>query len=364
MNLMESDIFEGEELTYAGASRKFVENRIIRPHLNLDAGVSAEDANEESLMVRVMITERLRYLVGNMGRVLEYFTSRNEDKPLNNIYVVGLGADFQGLPELLSNELGQNIRVYEGLNKFTAINVDPNAPSVSMNQMVGPIGAGTAPLQLLNNDLLKEEKEINLLLPAAVFVLGLIAGIGMIIYGKAKLSAAEKKTAEMEDTLRSYDYVAQKIANYDATKITYSELETLFNVGDNWNNDLVNFMNELEKKMPKTFEIYGLDVQPEGITLDIHVDDKNELAKSIEQLRTIGSYGLLTMDRAQEAEIVEMEEQVDEDGNVTLVPVERDPDAEPLGNRISVKLIYTYRPWYGNVTPTPEPTPAGTTETK
>ncbi len=345
MNLMESDIFEGEELSYAGASRKFVENKIIRPHLNLDAGVSAEDANEEDLMVRVMITESLRYLVGNLGRVIEYFVSRNEDKPLSNIYVVGLGADFQGLPELLSNELGHNIRVYEGLNKFTAQNVDPNAPSVSMNQMIGPIGAGTAPLQLLNNDLLKEEKEINLLIPAAVMILGIVAAIVMIIYGKAKLSSAEKTTQEKEDTLRSYDYVAEKIANYDATKITYGELETMFNVGDNWNNDFVNFINELEVKMPKSFEIKGLDVQPTGITLDIIVLDKNELAKSIEQLREFTSYQLIAMDRAEEAEVAAADaDQVDENGKLNV-----DEDELDWNPVIAVKLTYTYKPWLGNL---------------
>ena len=349
MNLMESDIFEGEDLTYAGASRKFVENKIIRPHLNLDAGVSAEDANEEDLMVRVMITESLRYLVGNIGRVIEYFVSRNEDKPLSNIYIVGLGADFQGLPELLSNELGHNIRVYEGLNKFTAQNVDPNAPSVSMNQMIGPIGAGTAPLQLLNSDLLKEEKEINLLIPAAVMIIGIVAAIVMVIYGKAKLSSAEKTTQDMEDTLRSYDYVAAKIANYDATKVTYGELEAMFNVGDNWNNDLVNFMNELEKKMPKGFEVVGFDVQSDGLTLDITVDDKNKLAKSIEQLREFTSYQLIAMDRAVETEVVEMEEKIDEEGNVTLVPVEKDDDEEETPNTITVKLSYGYKPWVGNI---------------
>jgi len=345
MNLMESDIFEGEELSYAGASRKFVENKIIRPHLNLDAGVSAEDANEEDLMVRVMITESLRYLVGNIGRVIEYFVSRNEDKPLSNIYVVGLGADFQGLPELLSNELGHNIRVYEGLNKFTAINVDPNAPSVSMNQMIGPIGAGMSPLQLLNSDLLKEEKEINLLIPAAVMILGIVAAIIMIIYGKAKLSAAEKETQKKEDTLRSYDYVQSKIENYDATKVTYDQLVTMFNVGDNWNNDLVNFMNELEVKMPKSFKIAGLDIQPDSITMDIVTDDKNEVAKAIEQLREFRSYQLISIDRAEEGETVEMEEQIGPEGEVTLVPKE---DGETI-TAVAIQLVYSYKPWTGSI---------------
>jgi len=342
MNLMESDIFEGEELSYAGASRKFVENKIIRPHLNLDAGVSAEDANEEDLMVRVMITESLRYLVGNIGRVIEYFVSRNEDKPLSNIYVVGLGADFQGLPELLSNELGHNIRVYEGLNKFTAINVDPNAPSVSMNQMIGPIGAGIAPLQLLNGELLKEEKEINLLIPAAVLIIGVVAAIVMVIYGKAKLSSAEKTTKEKEDTLRSYDYVAEKIANYDATKITYNELRNMLNVGDNWNNKLVNFINEMEEKMPSGYRTASFSVSPTGVIIGMTVDSKVEAAKVIEQFRTFESVRLISSSNFTESVPVVAEKQEGEDDETNTTNPEDEPESDRI---VAFSLTMTYNDW-------------------
>jgi type IV pilus assembly protein PilM len=292
-NLMESDMFQDEELSYAGASRKFVENKIIRPHLNLDAGVSAEDANEEDLMIRVMITESLRYLCGNVSRVVEYFVSRNEDKPLGNIYLVGLGADFQGLPELLSNEIGQNVSLYEGLNKFTAINVDPNAPAVSMNQMIGPIGAATNPLQLLSSDLLKEEKEINLILPAAIFVIGVAAMITMIIVGSIMLKSAKNKTEKMDKELHSYDWVADAIKKYEDSKVTYEQLKAMVNVGDNWNNELVAFIEEMEEKMPVSFSATGFTVSSTGITMVTKVATKEEAAKVIEQFRTFKSVAVI-----------------------------------------------------------------------
>ena len=119
----------------------------------------------------------------------------------------------------------------------------------------------------------------------------------------------------------------------------------MFNVGDNWNNDLVNFMNELEEKMPKGFEVTGFDVRQDGITLDITVDDKNKLAKSIEQLRTFTSYQLIAMDRAVEAEVaLADQDQVDDKGDLKVD--EDDLDWTPT---IAVKLTYTYKPWTGNI---------------
>ena len=351
MNLMESDMFQDEELTYAGASRKFIENKIIRPHLNLDAGVSAEDANEEDLMMRVMITESLRYLCGNMGRVIEYFVSRNEDKPLNNIYLVGLGADFQGLPELLSNELGVDIRVYEGLNKFTAINVDPNAPSVSMNQMIGPIGAATAPLQLLSADLLKEEKEINLLIPGAVMVAAIAAAIIMVIAGKIMVTKAKNDTKKKEEELHGYDYVAEVIEKYDNSTITHDQLVAELQKGDNWNNELVAFMNEMETKMPEDFKALSFNVSSSGVVVICQVSSKEEAAKVIEQFRTFKSVMLISTDAFVEASPEDITvEAVDDEGN--RLDVETEETDEEQKNQVSFTLTLTYTDWASrNATP-------------
>lgn len=341
-NLMESDMFQDEELSYAGASRKFVENKIIRPHLNLDAGVSAEDANEEDLMIRVMITESLRYLCGNVSRVVEYFVSRNEDKPLGNIYLVGLGADFQGLPELLSNEIGQNVSLYEGLNKFTAINVDPNAPAVSMNQMIGPIGAATNPLQLLSADLLKEEKEINLLIPGAVMVLGIAAAIALLIIGKISLSAAEKQTKRKEEELHKYDYVAQIIEKYDQSKISYDQLKAMVNVGDNWNNELVAFIEELEEKMPTSFEALAFQVSPNGVTMTVTVEGKAQAAKVIEQLRTFKSVAVISTGNFVEPADINSHTEVDANGNTITIVDEPDENTLP---KVKFTLNLAYTSW-------------------
>ena len=344
-NLMESDMYQDEELTYAGASRKFVENKIIRPHLNLDAGVSAEDANEEDLMIRVMITESLRYLCGNVGRVIEYFVSRNEDKPLGNIYLVGLGADFQGLPELLSNEIGQNVSLYEGLNKFTAINVDPNAPVVSMNQMIGPIGAATNPLQLLSSDLLKEEKEINLLLPAAVLVLGIAAAIVLIVIGKIQVSAAEKDTKKKQAELESLHYVAETIEKYDQSTVTYNQLKSELIKADNWNNELVAFIEEMEEKMPVNFLTTSFNVNSSGVSLMCTVSSKEEAAKAIEQFRTFESVSVLASSGFVEAQTELMEEYIDADGNVALRPAEVPEGEDNTQTQVTFSLTLNYTNW-------------------
>ncbi|MDD6101875.1 MAG: pilus assembly protein PilM [Clostridiales bacterium] len=324
-NLMETDIFEGEELTYAGASRKFLENKIIRPHLNLDAGVSSDDADEENLMVKVMITENLRYMVGNISRILEYFTSRNEGMELTDVYLIGLGADFEGLPELLTNELGYNVQPYHGLDNITVQNVDPNAKTASMRQMAACIGAAEHPLQLLSDDLLKGEKEINLLAPFIVFAGGIGLAIALVLIGGIMLKAEQSKTEKLEKELQSYDYLASFIDEYNKTKDTYTKTIALDNGTSNYNNELTSFISELESKMPTDFKASTFSVSANGVVIGVEVSSKDEAAKVIEQLRTFKSIASIST------------------GSFTETVDEKDPEKKIV--TFSVSIAYkTYNP--------------------
>lgn len=288
-NLLETDMFQDEELTYAGASRKFLENKIIRPHLNLDAGVSADDADEDDLMVKVMITENLRYMVGNIGRILEYFGSRNEGMQLTDVYLVGLGADYQGLAELLTNELGYNVKPYTGLDAMTIINADPNAPTTSMRQIAACIGAAQHPLQLLSADLLKGEKEFNMFVPIVASIVLIGVAVALLVIGSIMKTAEIKETEKLEKELKSYDYVAKIIDNYEKSKVTYGEVMALDEGTANWNNELTSFMEELEDKMPANFLANSFSVTATGVVIGVEVQSKEEAAKVIEQLRTFES---------------------------------------------------------------------------
>jgi type IV pilus assembly protein PilM len=337
-NLMESDMFRDEELTYEAAARKFTENKIVRPHLNLDAGVSAEDANEEDLMVRVMITESLRYLVGNTGRVLEYFISRNEDKPINNVYLLGLGSDFQGLPELLTNELGFNVQAYRGLDKYSVVNADPSAPKIGMSQVVAPIGTAIQPLQLLSSDLLKGEKEINLLIPGAVMVAGIGIGIVMFIFGQIMVKAEEHKTNKLQKTLDSYDYVAEVIEKYDNSQLTYAQLQEVFGKSNTYNNELTAFLEEIEKKMPDNLRIETMTATTEGVTMVIDVASKPEAAKLINQFRTFDTVNLISAGSVKEENIYAAEVTEDEDGNTVT-----ESTGELIGKKVNFTVTLTYK---------------------
>jgi type IV pilus assembly protein PilM len=307
-------------------------------------------------MVKVMITENLRFLVGNISRVLEYFTSRNENLSLSEVYLTGLGADFVGLSELLTNELGFDVKPYTGLDSLTVVNKETDAPEVNMREMIANIGAATNPLQLLSPELLKGEREISLVGPFVVMVAGVGIAIALLLIGAIMVKSATNKTAELQKQLDDLSYIQTVIDDYNNSEITYNEVMALDKATKNYNIELTAFMDELEEKMPADFIATSFAVSETGVTMSVTVSSKAEAAKVIEQLRTFDSISSISTGSFSESSGTESTVTVDEDGNEVVTGTE-----ETGETTVSFSVSITYAE-YGAASADEEADTAETTE--
>ena len=110
--LLQEPVFQvqTEEEAYTLLKR----NRVILHNLN-----SENSENNPSLDKRIEVTDNASYLIGNIGRVIEYYNSKYKDPlsgeviPLSEVKdevfsseAMGKGCAVAGIHELLSNELG------------------------------------------------------------------------------------------------------------------------------------------------------------------------------------------------------------------------------------------------------------------
>ena len=65
------------------------------------------------------VTDSLRYMVANLSRVVDYYTTRNQDSPLDKAYLITDGVQILGLLDLLSNELNIPIVMMDELKNVT-----------------------------------------------------------------------------------------------------------------------------------------------------------------------------------------------------------------------------------------------------
>lgn len=356
-NMMELDLY-GENMTYSDATQAFLHNRCLRRYLNVDVDYQEqEDTSDEMMMSRIMLTENLRYLIGNIGRILEYYVSRNDNVPIEQISLVGLGADFLGLDELLSNELGYNVKAYAGEETLPVLN-KKFFHDISKRQFIACVGATIKPLQLLSPELMKGEKQISLVIPFAVMVAGIVIALALFMVSQIMLASENSKKDAAQKKIRDNQYIIQIRNNYDTTSQTYNYVWTYNDVAKNNNSQLLSFIAELEKNMPTTFNTLGISATNEGVTFLVTCDTKEAAADIIYNIRmrvhtiqVISSSGFVeTQEDMNLANPVFDEEgnligYEDEDGNALDIDPEA-PDYEP---NIKTTISFTLQCYWANV---------------
>ena len=67
------------------------------------------------------ITGAFRYLINNIGRVMDFFTSKNPDKPIDDVFLTGDGALIKGIDGLFKVQLNVSTRVMDTLYNIKLI---------------------------------------------------------------------------------------------------------------------------------------------------------------------------------------------------------------------------------------------------
>ena len=324
-NMMELDVY-GENLDYYGATKAFTTNHCIRRYLNVDVDYQEpEDTSDEIMMSRIMLTENLRYLIGNIGRILEYYVSRNDNEPIDSIELVGIGADFIGLDELLSNELGYNVQNYDGLNMIKIMST--GYTDVTMHVLAACVGASMKPLQLLSPDLMKGEKQQSLVIPFAFMIACLAIALALFLVGQIQVNNKEKEKTDIEKELDANQYLKEIKENHEATMATRDTVIPYGDVEKDYNKEFVAFLEELEEKMPHSYQAINIEADGAQILMQIDCATKEDLATIAQELYKFRTVIITDISKVAE-EIYTVPEPIIPEG-ATPTPTPADPSPTP-----------------------------------
>ena len=324
-NKMELDVY-GENLDYYGATKAFTTNHCIRRYLNVDVDYQEpEDTSDEIMMSRIMLTENLRYLIGNIGRILEYYVSRNDNEPIDSIELVGIGADFIGLDELLSNELGYNVQNYDGLNMIKIMST--GYTDVTMHVLAACVGASMKPLQLLSPELMKGEKQQSLVIPFAFMIACLAIALALFLVGQIQVNNKEKEKTDIEKELEANQYLKEIKENHEATMATRDTVIEYGDVEKDYNKEFVAFLEELEEKMPHSYQAIDIEADGAQILMKIDCATKEDLATIAQELYKFRTVIITDISKVEE-EIYTVPEPIIPEG-ATPTPTPADPSPTP-----------------------------------
>lgn len=253
-----------------------------------------EDAgNVEVTAARQKITSTLEPLIVGVNRVIDFYDSRNSDTPIERTYVTGLGGSFSGMSKLFTNCLERKVHTLSDMED--KIGMSKAIRSTRPAAYISCLGAVLAPVGLIDKSQQKTKGMTVVsgtnytFVSVAVLVLGVILSIAMAVtsltryFGTvAENVALQARVEELQPAQAVYNEYLSAAAQYDKYKYLYEYTE-------NPNENLVEFINELEQILPSSFWTNSFSSDQTGISMSVTVEGKAAAARTILNIRNMES---------------------------------------------------------------------------
>lgn len=289
----------GDRLEVQDALQLLSEKKWIYPSLDSQIG-------EEPDTVKSEVTESLRYLVGNISRIMDYYISRNGDVNFESIVLCGMGGQVQGLAELLTQELGQKVELLTKITRYSVPDTNKHEGLFLYIAVMDPVKSGLNLMEKTG----RKQKEVKETLSGAWVVFGVgalaavalaAAGVGARIYQTHEQDRLNQRIAEEQSIEDVY-------AAYNNAKSQYDNFQSMYAYTNTPNEGLEAFIQEMEEKMPSSITVETFSSTGSQVSFSMRVASKSEAANTLIQLRTFDSLSSVTTTGIDEGE----------DGTVTM----------------------------------------------
>lgn len=226
------------------------------------------------------ITGSLKHLINNVNRVIEYYSGRNTEAPLQKIVIIGDGADVLGIDTLFANETSlptERLTLLKNVESYNRIKV----PDTLLRQYMTNIGAIIDPVHFAPTTFSVQTKEKSqasgaYLIACAVMVAAAVV-LTAIPFVKNISLKSEKK--ELNKNIKKYEAIEDIKADRAIAEEKYGAMNSYYKLTEN-NTEWVNeFLDILEKEMPSAMTISNLDIIDGTVDIRGNCTTKAEIAQ-------------------------------------------------------------------------------------
>ena len=289
----------GDRLEVQDALQLLSEKKWIYPSLDGEIG-------EEPDTVKSEVTESLRYLVGNISRIMDYYISRNGDVNFESIVLCGLGGQVQGLTELLTHELGQKVELLTKIVRYSVPETNKNEGLFLYIAVMDPVKSGLNLMEKTG----RKQKEVKETLSGAwvVFGVGALAAVALAAAGVGARIYQTHEQERLNQRIAEEQSIEDVYAAYNNAKSQYDNFQSMYAYTNTPNEGLEAFIQEMEEKMPSSITVETFSSTGSQVSFSMRVASKSEAANTLIQLRTFDSLSSVTTTGIDEGE----------DGTVTM----------------------------------------------
>lgn len=233
-------------------------------------------------------TGAFRYLINNIGRVIDYYVTKNPDNPIDDVFLTGDGALIRGIDGLFKIQLNIQTRIMDSLYN---VKFDPSIDLKIYNPvyLVAPIGAAFAPMgfQIVEAKKKSSSNADYVKIGVTVFAIGVIAALGMIVVTTILKNNAQAEQNSLNSQIAAIADIDQIVSDYDAAQAKLDDIENLYDLTKDVNENFTIFFENLEKILPKEIAINTYTSSAEGITMEGVSSSYDAVARFIKDLKTI-----------------------------------------------------------------------------
>ena len=253
-----------------------------------------EDAgNAEVTAARQKITSSLEPLIVGVSRVIDFYDSRNSNTPIERTYVTGLGGSFSGMSKLFTNCLERKVHTLSDMDD--KIGMSKAIRSTRPAAYISCLGAVLAPVGLIDKSQQKAKGMTVVsgtnytFVSVAVLVLGVILSIAMAVTSMTRYFGTVAENVALQARVEELQPAQTVYNEYLSTAAQYDKYKYLYEYTENPNENLVEFINELEQILPDSFYTDSFSSDQTGISMTVNVEGKAAAARTILNIRNMES---------------------------------------------------------------------------
>ncbi|MCM1100886.1 MAG: pilus assembly protein PilM [Clostridium sp.] len=290
---------------------------ITRQNCTSEAVPNVKEAGRPE--ARAMVTDALNPLLSGIMRVFDYFTSHFDGVEIENVSIIGLGAQFIGVPEILGEALGIVCRKAGMFQDVDAYDSDVKQKS---DAYFSCIGAGFAAEGFLHEDPKAGISKQTNYVGAAVLVGIFCAVVAVALAVMAILPYKQEQETEqnLQSLYTTYEQGLVAYNKYQATRTLYEQVALGQSMSQHANDNLLVFLGELEEKMPYDVVIEEFGSDDSQCVINMTVADKGTAAKVIDTMRTFDSVMYVYVEEINEVEYIPEDFEIPEETEGVLMP--------------------------------------------
>lgn len=233
------------------------------------------------------VTESLNYLVTNVNRILDYYVTRNSNRPIEKAYIIGNATTMLGFKELFTNELKLPI---ESIDELAGVVTDKKTyvEAVTIPTYIINIGAFLKPVNFVPRsvqDEVKSKDDIRIF--KVILGASIVGSVVIIVSSFAMMMSAKAERDSAQSSVNQVKGIESVVNSYYEAKDTAADALAFQILTYNNNDSLAGFITSLEQNLPSDVTIKSMSSNSGEVTMSGVTSSKSSLALLVQRLKSV-----------------------------------------------------------------------------